>query len=140
MYHIKVTEEFGRGLYADYAIEKGEMICQCEILALSEFDTLAVNMTDLKYYTFVLDRELGLDCLVLDDGEIFNHAPMPAEKLTLGDTANVRYELVNFDGRKVMRFSALRNIGADEQLFIDYGFDMSVNISEYIETKSLIGG
>ncbi len=126
MYHIKTSEEMGRGLYASRTILKGETITICEILTLSPEDTKKVNETDLKYYTFKLDSTR--DCLVLGDGEIFNH----------DDSPNVSYRLVNALERQRMAFKATRTIIKGEQLFIDYNADVSVNAEEYKQQKSLI--
>lgn len=127
MITVKVTNEMGRGLYATRIIKAGEVVSQCEILVLSEIDTAIVAETDLKYYTFKFN-ELQ-DCLVLGLGEIFNHADQP----------NVSFELVDFEGRKVMQFKALSNIETDAQLFIDYNSDTQVETEDYINTKSLVG-
>ncbi len=126
MYHIKMTEEFGRDLYADKTISRGSIVAQFELLVLSPVDTTVVNRTGLEHYTFKFDAER--DCLVLGEGEIFNHSATP----------NCSYNLVDFDGRKVMEFRALRDIGAGEQLFIDYTADVAVNADSYIRAKSLI--
>src|SRR5271166_1405941 len=114
-YCLKVTTEFGRGLYATNIIKKNKVIMQCEVLALSEFDTVLVNQTDLKFYTFKYEGKK--DCLVLGDGEIFNHA----------DNANVGYILQLLDDRKVMVFYALTDINPNYQLFINYNADIAVN-------------
>lgn len=116
MYQIKTSNEFGRGLYATRLIYSGELICVCEVLPLSPADTRAVNATDLKFYTFKYSE--ATDCLVLGDGELFNHA-FPA---------NVSYALEYFkephlQGRDRMYFRATRDIEAGEQLFIDYSAD-----------------
>lgn len=132
MYTIIQTKEFGRGLYAAKHIKKGELIMQAELLVLSIADTATMNNTELKHYTFCFNRMQ--DCLVLGDGEIFNHS----------DTPNVSYELAEFEGRKVMRFFALKEIdvwtGSDRtQLFIDYNADTKVNTNNYIKATSLVG-
>ena len=126
MYMIKVTKEFGRGLYATETIKEGQVVTECEVLVLSPEDTVKVNQTDLQYYTFVFDEQR--DCLVLGDGEIFNHS----------DTPNVAYKLVNYQGRKLMHFVATKTIKEDEQLFTDYNADVKVDTTAYIETKSLL--
>lgn len=126
MYRIKVTEEFGRGLYADKNIYADEVVCRCEILVLDAADTAVVNNTSLRWYTFKFTDTS--DCLVLGEGELFNHA----------DSPNVSYRLIDFDGRKVMEFRALMDIPVYHQLFIDYSADTKVSIEEYVDTKSLI--
>ncbi len=127
MFDIKVSPEMGRGLYANRVIAQGETIMQCEILVLDDFDTILVNRTELRFYTFAFNDEQ--DCIVLGLGEIFNH----------DDNANVSYELVDFEGRKVMVFKALANIMPGVQLFINYKADTIVNVDGYIKNKSMVG-
>jgi uncharacterized protein len=126
MYHIKTSPEVGRGLYASRTILKGETVSICEILTLSPEDTIKINETDLKYYTFKLDD--SRDCLVLGDGEIFNH----------DDNANVSYRFVNALDRQRMVFKAIKTIFKGEQLFIDYNADIKVDTQDYKQQKSLI--
>ncbi len=127
MYNLKVTEEMGRGLYASREIWRGEIIAVCEVLLLSPTDTVAVNQTDLKHYTFKYN-DLQ-DCLVLGDGEIFNH----------DDNANVSYRLELMGSRYCMVFTALNAIETGAQLFINYGSDVNVNVKNYVDAKSLVG-
>ena len=125
MMKIKVSPEFGRGLYATRKIYAGELIEACEILTLSPADTVVVNTTDLKWYTFVFDEHR--DCLVLGNGEIFNHS----------DDANVRYRLMPHKDRFMMVFISDKDIEEGEQLFIDYTADTKVDTSGYVG-KNLI--
>ncbi len=127
-YEIKVTSEFGRGLYSKGIVMHGQVIEYAELLVLSPEDTLKVNETDLKYYTFVFDAAKGQDCLVMGNGEIFNHSDVP----------NVHYKLVRHEGRTKMVFQALRHIEPGEQLFIDYNQDTQVQTASYID-KNLVG-
>jgi SET domain-containing protein len=113
IYSVQMIEGMGRGIIAERDIQKGEQITNCELLVLDAKDTELVNKTDLQWYTFVFDKANKKDCLVLGDGEIFNHA----------DEANVLYGLIDWDGRKLMRFQAARDIKKGEQLFIDYRAD-----------------
>jgi SET domain-containing protein len=117
-----MVEGMGRGIIAEKDIKRGEVITNCELLVLSPEDTIKVNETDLKWYTFTFNAETNQDCLVMGDGEIFNH----------DDDANVLYGLIEFNGRKLMRFQACRDIKRGEQLFIDYGADVKkVDIEGY---------
>lgn len=125
-YFIKQTEQYGRGLYASKTHYYGDLVAQCEILVLSPADTLKINETDLKYYTFVYNQDQ--DCLVLGDGEIFNH----------DDNANVSYSLVDYDGRKVMQFKCIKPVQVGEQFFTNYNEDTQVETKNYFENKSLI--
>lgn len=126
MYKIKFSEIDGRGLYATRDIKSGEVIMTCELLVLSEEDTLKVNQTSLEYYTFKLDDKR--DCLVLGDAELFNHS----------DYAQVTYSLEPLDQRQVMVFKATRDIQEGEQLFIDYTLDQNVKVDNYLNSKSLV--
>jgi len=128
IYSVQMVEGMGRGIIAERDIKLGEIITNCELLVLDIVDTPKVNETDLKWYTFTYDQ-FGRDCLVLGDGEIFNH----------DDAANVLYGLIDWDGRKLMRFQAARDIKKGEQLFIDYGADVpSVDVDGYKNNGSLI--
>ena len=128
-YYIKTSQEMGRGLYPLRTIYKGEIVSICEILVLSQNDTVKVNDTDLKFYTFKFNETQ--DCLVLGDGEIFNHA----------DDSNVSYELVshdeNFQTRHRMIFVAKRDIPPSEQLLINYSDDIQIDSNQYIAQQSL---
>lgn len=120
-YVIHDYEDMGRGLKATQSIQTDKVLFTAELLVLSPNDTVKVNETDLKYYTFKYNDEQ--DCLVLGDGELFNHSA----------AANVGYKLMDWgnQGRKVMVFYTLRPIEAGEQLFIDYNADVRVNTNEY---------
>jgi len=121
MYYIDTSTEMGRELIASHDIKAGTIVTRCEILVLSQEDTLTLNnLTDLKCYTFTFDS--NRDCLVLGDGELFNHSSEP----------NVGYTLTQYENRSVMVFVSVRDIKAGEQLFIDYSADVSeIDIDKY---------
>lgn len=123
-YYVKLTPDMGRGVFANRDIKAGELICYCELLVLSEQDTRVLEkLTDLKYYTFKYNEKQ--DCLVLGDGEIFNHA----------DEENVSYNLKtivdSFGSRTLMEFRATKDCNKDTQLFINYNRDIEVNTDNY---------
>lgn len=128
LYYLDTSAEMGRGLYANQDIKAGTVISQCEVLVLSPEDTVKANDTDLKWYTFKYSE--NQDCLVLGDGEIFNH----------DDNANVAYILTEYKDetcpRKLMTFVAIKDIKEGSQLFIDYAADVKVDSKQY--TKNLI--
>jgi hypothetical protein len=115
VYSVQIVEGMGRAIIAERDVKAGEVVTNCELLVLSPEDTIKVNQTDLKWYTFVFNAETKQDCLVMGDGEIFNH----------DDNANVEYSLVNWDNRKLMQFKAVKDIKRGEQLFINYSADES---------------
>lgn len=114
IYSVQFIQGMGRSIIAERDIKKGETITNCELLVFSSEDTLKVNETDLQWYVFTYDKNKKQDCLVLGDGEIFNH----------DDNANTLFGLIDWDGRKLMRFQAARDIKEGEQLFIDYNADV----------------
>jgi uncharacterized protein len=128
-YSVQLIEGMGRSIIAERDIKRGEVITNCELLVLSPEDTVKVNETDLQWYTFTFNKDTKQDCLVMGDGEIFNH----------DDNANTLYGLIDWNGRKLMRFQACRDIKKGEQLFIDYNADVdsAKNVLE-VYTKSLI--
>lgn len=113
-YSVQMIKGMGRSIIAERDIKRGEVITNCELLVLSPEDTIKVNETDLQWYTFTFNKDTKQDCLVMGDGEIFNH----------DDNANTLYGLIDFDGRKLMRFQASKDIKKGEQLFIDYNADV----------------
>lgn len=127
MTKITFSEQFGREVTATEFIYQDDTVELCEILVLDMADTSTINeFTDLKFYTFKFNEHQ--DCLVLGNGEIFNHS----------DTPNVTYDLVESEGRTKMRFKALRDIKTGEQLFIDYAKDTKVDASSYVN-KNMVG-
>lgn len=126
MVKIKTTKEFGKGVYATRDIYAGELIEVCEILVLSEVDTKVLNSTDLQWYTFVYNSTQ--DCLVLGNGEIFNHS----------DDANVSYKLKSYKDRKVMVFMSIKDISEGSQLFTDYSADSkNIDTLQYVDKNLL---
>lgn len=128
-YSVQLIKGMGRSIIAERDIKRGEVITNCELLVLSPEDTIKVNETDLQWYTFTFNKDTKQDCLVMGDGEIFNHS----------DDANTLYGLIDWNGRKLMRFQAARDIKKGEQLFIDYNADVdSVKNVLEVYTKNLI--
>ena len=125
-HEVRMTVDMGRGVFSSRDIAQGDVITVCELLPLSASDTVTVNTTELRYYTFQLNKVQ--DCLVLGVGEIFNHHFLP----------NVSYKLVSYGDRLMMQFEALVDIPRDTQLFIDYAADSKVNVDSYLKQKSLV--
>lgn len=125
-YYVMMTEKYGRAVFANKALKVDEIVCYCEVLVLSEKDTPVVNSTDLQWYTFTYNDKQ--DCLVLGDGEIFNHGPTNNSIVVEKSDASVKYELINLNGRPVMLFTMIRDVEKDEQLFIDYNSDVKESV------------
>ncbi len=112
-YYVMNTEQYGRAVFAQRDMLIGEVVMYCEVLPLSEKDTPVVNSTDLQWYTFTYNDKQ--DCLVLGDGEIFNH----------DDSPSVSYELISLNNRPMMIFRMIADVKKDNQLFIDYNADVT---------------
>lgn len=125
-YYIKTTLEMGRGLYAVQDLQAHKILFTAELIVLSEQDTQTVAQTELQFYTFKYSETQ--DCLVLGDGELFNHS----------DEANIGYKLIDYDGRKVMAFYTLKDIPRDAQLCTNYSQDIDVRVQDYINAPSLV--
>lgn len=125
LFDIRLTEQFGRGLFAKEKIKAGKWVTLCEVLVLSEDDTSKVNNTNLKDYVFKLNE--NQDCIVLGDGSLFNHS----------DDANVSYEILNLNGRNMMLFKALKDIEPEEQLFTNYTQDTNGILQQEYKTNLL---
>ena len=126
MYSVKTSPKSGRGLYADRDIYAGEPVMTCELIVLSEKDTKTLQETDLRFYTFEFNDKQ--DCLLLGDGELFNHSDVP----------NVSFKLKRYKNRMVMFFQCIRDIQSGEELCIDYTSDIVINVDEYIAAPSLV--
>lgn len=119
----------GRGVFITSAVEEGEIIGVCDIIVLSPEDTVTIQETKLKHYTY-LYNDLQ-DCLAIGFGSLINHSQF---------RANTKYELVdNGSGYRVLRFTALRKIERRSEILIDYNSDhMIENIEDTLNHKPLV--
>lgn len=128
---LKFTEAKGRGLYAAQDLKAGTIIELCEVIVLSVRDTALLRETALKHYTFTYNA--AQDCLVLGNGEIYNHSRR----------YNVSYMLNRVhphEERLGMQFVLTRDVAQGEELCIDYSADVDdIDTEEYINSKSLVG-
>ena len=101
----------GRGVFAGRAFKQGEVVEACPVVL---FDPLPGRLLplDIKRIVFGWGKLLRLQrprpAIVLGYGSIYNHSN-PAGLRCEGDAAT-----------SVLRFIAVRDIGADEELTINY--------------------
>ena len=108
---VRDTGAMGRGVFARRAISKGKLIEACPIILLSAADERSLEGTTLDQYLFAWgDGDEGT-CLVLGLGSLYNHSAAP-------NAAACRNE-----AKLRMDFVALRDIAADEQIFVDYQWE-----------------
>jgi uncharacterized protein len=95
-----------RCLKAAEHISKGEVIEECPVILLPEEQIDHVAETLLTHYEFLWDDKN--EAIALGYGSLYNHSHNP----------NVTFS-PNYD-KKVMVFTALRDIAPDEELLLDY--------------------
>jgi SET domain-containing protein len=129
---VKLFPDMGRGVISLLTLKQedvGMILMECELLVLDKNDTTKVNETELKHYTFKYTDDQ--DCLVLGQGEIFNHSDTPNVSYSLRDVVE------NGETRQLMIFKLQRPVKRGEQLFIDYNADTKVNTDEYKNSRSM---
>lgn len=117
--YIATTKEFDRGVYAYQDIKAGELIENCHILVLSEQDTAKIQETELQFYDYTYNEKQS--CLVLGNGELYNHS----------DSPNTMFELNR--NNNTMAYYAISPIKKGQQIFIDYNADI-VNKKDVLKT------
>lgn len=107
---VGLSEQYGiRGIFADQKIKKGSVIERCPIVLIPKSQESALFKTVLQRYYF--EWTAKNHAVVLGYGSLFNHSYTP----------NARYD---HDYRnKVMVFSAIQDIGKDEEVTINYNWD-----------------
>lgn len=102
----------GRGVFAKEAIQAGERIEQCPVIALENAkDRARLRKTGLVNYYFLWGEKRDHAAICLGWGAVYNHSFAP----------NARYEKVMEDRR--MDFYALRDIRPGEEILVNYNGD-----------------
>jgi SET domain-containing protein len=102
----------GRGVFAKEAIQEGECIEQCPVIALDNVkDRARLRKTGLVNYYFLWGDKRDHAAICLGWGAVYNHSFSP----------NARYEKVMEDRR--MDFYALRDIAPGEEILVNYNGD-----------------
>ena len=100
-----------RGVFAGVAIQKDELIESCPVLLISQDDTAAIHQASLVSYMFYFGKEKNESLIALGYGSLYNHAQSP----------NATYKL--YPGKQIIVFYALKNIGKDEEITVNYAKD-----------------
>lgn len=107
-----LTPGAGRGVFAKETIEKGAVIEQCPVVALTDpKDRDRLRKTGLVNYYFLWGEKRNLAAICLGWGAVYNHSFAP----------NAKYEKVMEDLR--MDFIALRDIQPGEEIMVNYNGD-----------------
>ena len=112
-------KDAGRGVFASTDIKKGEVIEICPILLLDEKENTHIMETKLQSYVFEYEKKASM--FALGFGSLYNHR----------GKANAKYELVEHEGEPAQNaelyITALKSIGKDEEISINYGNDLYPN-------------
>ena len=102
----------GRGVFAARPFGAGEVVEECHVLVIRKsYEALHKELKTFAFYWESPGSKAAAQALALGYGSLYNHA----------NPANMRYEA---DGEALlMRFVAVREISADEELTINYNAD-----------------
>ena len=103
--YLKPSPLGGRGVFTASAIPTGSVVELAPVIELSAADRATIHQTALHDYYFAWGEGAAI---ALGYGSLYNHATAP----------NLDYELDTDFGQ--VRFTALRDIAAGEELTIDY--------------------
>jgi hypothetical protein len=99
----------GRGAYAARPHAKGELVEACPVVLFTgSYASVPGEVRKLLFNWGVLAGTEAAHCLALGYGSLYNHE----------NPANMRYE-ADADAR-LLRFVAIRDIAADEELTVNY--------------------
>lgn len=105
---IKTSPIHGRGVFTSIPILKGKLIELAPVLLLNEAESSTIKQSSLYPYYFLYGKK-GECCLIgLGYASLYNHLC----------PANARYRIRSKKG--VMEFTAFRDIGAGEEITINY--------------------
>ena len=109
----------GRGVFAARAFGAGELVEVCPVILFRKpYEVLHKELKTVVFHWQVPEGARATQALALGYGSLYNHS----------NPSNLRYET---DGEALlMRFVAVREIAADEELTINYNADGGAHVSE----------
>lgn len=110
---IKETKKKGRGVFATARIKKGEVIEVCPVVVLPYKDRKLIDKTKVHDYYFYWGPK-NQPAIALGYGSIYNHSYEPNAEYD----QNVK--------KKIITFTALRNIDKGEEICTNYNGDPDV--------------
>jgi hypothetical protein len=106
---IRTVSGMGRGVFAGWPFRARELIEVCPVLVLPP-GTEEKDLVGLGAYVFVWGAAEDRLAIALGYGSLYNHSADP----------NAEFE--HRHGRREIAFRATRDIGAGDQILIDYGW------------------
>ena len=121
--YIASTRSMSRGVFTSQAIEAGTLVEEAPVLVMSDEEREWLDKTLLHDYIFEWGDSKEQCCMALGYVPIYNHSYR----------SNCEYEM---DYEQILiRIKAVRNIGAGEELFINYNGDWNDDTPVWFETK-----
>jgi SET domain-containing protein len=109
----------GRGVFAARPFRAGELVEVCPVLLFRKpYEVLHKELKTFVFHWPVPEGARATQALALGYGSLYNHS----------NPSNLRYE-TDVEAL-LMRFIAVRDIGADEELTINYNADGGAHVSE----------
>lgn len=102
-----------RGVFAKDAMQKGESIERCPILAISPEDTQEIAEESLVSYMFYFGEKKEQALIALGFGSLYNHTDEP----------NAAYEIKPEEN--IIEFTAIKDIQKDEEITVNYAKESS---------------
>ena len=107
LYYLE-TDSKGRSVFTSEDIVEGSIIEICPVIIINPSETKVIHKTHLHDYYFIWDIETGSSAIALGYGSLYNDSESP----------NIEFELEK--SNQTIRFLALRNIQAGDELTVDY--------------------
>lgn len=104
--YIKITEDKGRGVFANKDFSTGELIEVCPVIIIPANETKYIDQTIMYHYYFSWGEEEG--AIVLGYGSMYNHSYSP----------NARFEMDLKN--KLALFYCIKPIKKDEEIMTNY--------------------
>ena len=108
---VRRTARMGWGVYTTEAIPKGTLVEESPVVVMDAAARALIDRTPLHDYLFEWGEDRSLCCMAMGYVPVYNHA----------SPSNCEYEM-DFE-KGVIAVTAMRDIRAGEQLFVNYNGD-----------------
>jgi len=120
---IKSTDQMGRGVFTNKAIEKDTIIEVSPVIVMTEEERKLLDQTLLHDYIFEWGEKNNQCCMALGYVAVYNHSYK----------SNCEYEM-DF-AEQVISIKTVQHIKAGEELFINYNGDWNNGKKLWFEAK-----
>ena len=107
---MKNTDKYGRGIFADRYIKKGELIEEAPVIIIPKEEWKQMRKSVLLNYVFRWGKDKAI---ALGYGSLFNHSFTPNAKYI----TNIKNQTIDFYARK--------DIQKEEEILVNYNGDPS---------------